>query len=164
MVDKVNLKNHTVKNKRKGASRKDIQYLENIRRFNRFYSRINGVNSEYTDQSAFSVLEAQLLYEIMERGQTSATDLCRFFHLDKGYLSRTLKQMEKKGLVYVTCSPSDRRIRILELSEKGRESTRKLVELSNRIVSEKIRNIPQNALDDMIHAMERIETILSQYD
>lgn len=145
-------------------SRKDIQYLESIRRFNRFYSRTNGINSEYTDQSAFSVLEAQLLYAVMERGQTSATDLCSFFHLDKGYLSRTLKRMEKKGLLQVACSPSDRRVHILELTEQGRMNTMRLVELSNRIVSEKIRNIPQDKLEEMIRAMERIEAILGKYD
>lgn len=144
--------------------RKDIQYLESIRQFNRFYTRTNGVNSEYTDQSTFSVLEAQLLYEIMARGQTSASDLCSFFHLDKGYLSRTLKRMEKKGLVLVSHSRLDKRIHVLKLSEQGRESTEKLVEMSNRIVSEKIRNIPQNELDEMIHAMERIEAILEKYD
>lgn len=145
-------------------SRKDIQYLERIRQFNRFYSRTNGVNSEYTDRSAFSVLEAQLLYEIMERGQTSATDLCGFFHLDKGYLSRTLKKMERKELVRVTSSPLDKRLHILELTENGREITKALVEQSNRIVADKIRSIPKDELDEMIHAMERIESILNRYD
>ncbi|RYL92741.1 MarR family transcriptional regulator [Sporolactobacillus sp. THM7-4] len=140
-----------------------MDYISRIRRFNRFYNRVNGINNEYTDLTAFSATEAHVLYEIGIQEHPTASTLSNYFDLDKGYLSRIIKKLVKKGLIKRNYLESDKRVFILELTQEGKEQVNTLISLSGKIVKNKIKNIPSEELDKVIEAMEYIETTLSKY-
>ena len=48
-----------------------------IRRFNRFYTRRIGVLHEKLAATRFSLTESRLLWELSQRGRTTATELAR---------------------------------------------------------------------------------------
>ena len=75
------------------------QRVAAVRRFNRFYTRQLGVLRKTFLDSPYSLGEARLLYEIAHRRTATASEIGRALDLDAGYLSRALRNFEKRGLI-----------------------------------------------------------------
>src|SRR6266702_262914 len=93
-----------------------------VRRFNRFYTRQIGVLRKTFLDSAYSLGEARVLYEIASSGSPTASEIARSLDLDPAYLSRVLRNFEKRGLIQRRTSPKDGRQSHLTLSVRGRKS------------------------------------------
>src|SRR6516164_9344975 len=106
--------------------------IARVRRFNRFYTRQLGVLRKTYLDSPYSLGEARVLYEIAKRGAPTASDIARALDLDAGYLSRTLHNFEKRGLIERKASASDGRQSHLALSARGRKSFAPLERRSQR--------------------------------
>src|SRR5215472_2585334 len=104
-----------------------------IRAFNRFYTRKIGVVDGIAS-SPFSLAEARVLYELAHRQQPTATDIRKELGLDAGYMSRILRDFERRKLVTRQQSKTDERQRFLSLTAKGRRAFAPLDERSNRDV------------------------------
>ena len=75
------------------------QAIAAVRRFNRFYTRQIGVLRKTYLDSPYSLGEMRVLYEIAHRTHITASDVGRALDLDAGYLSRLLRNFEKRGLI-----------------------------------------------------------------
>jgi DNA-binding MarR family transcriptional regulator/N-acetylglutamate synthase-like GNAT family acetyltransferase len=103
--------------------------IADIRRFNRFYTQKIGVLQEGLLDSAYSLAEVRVLYELahwrdqVDREATtpspSASRLAARLGLDEGYLSRLLRGFEKRRLIVRKPSPDDGREHILSLTPRG---------------------------------------------
>ena len=93
-----------------------------VRRFNRFYTRQLGVLRKHFLDSPYSLGEARLLYEIASGHCRTASDIGRALDLDAGYLSRTLRNFERRGLIARKPSPADARQSHLILTARGRRA------------------------------------------
>src|ERR1700729_895597 len=96
--------------------------IARVRRFNRFYTRQLGVLRKTYLGSPYSLAEARVLYEIFKGGAPTATDIGRALDLDAGYLSRTLRSFEKRGLIVRKASANDARQSHLALTARGRKA------------------------------------------
>src|SRR5215472_3802498 len=103
-----------------------------MRRFNRFYTRQIGVLRKTFLDSPYSLAEARVLYEIASRHAPTASDVGRALDLDAGYLSRVLRNFEKRGLIVRKVSASDARRSHLTLSARGRAAYAPLEQRSQR--------------------------------
>lgn len=90
-----------------------------VRKFNRFYTERIRVLDESFLGSPYNLTQARVLYELASRGRTTATDIAKELELDKGYLSRMLAGMRRKGLVARGVSRKDGRQNMLWLTKKG---------------------------------------------
>ena len=70
-----------------------------VRRFSRFFTRKLGLLDEGLLNSAFSLTEARVLYELAAAPTHTATGLSRDLGIDPGYLSRLLKSFEQRGFI-----------------------------------------------------------------
>ena len=90
-----------------------------VRRFNRFYTRTAGFLNETLTQSAFTLAEARVLFELAHGPSPFAVDIGRELGLDPAYLARILKKFTASGLLAAKPDEDDRRRRRLSLTEKG---------------------------------------------
>jgi DNA-binding MarR family transcriptional regulator/N-acetylglutamate synthase-like GNAT family acetyltransferase len=139
-----------------------VARAEAVRRFNRFYTREIGVLHEHLLESAFSLTEVRILYELEHRPGLTSTDLCRELGLNAGYLSRVISGFEKRGLVAKTRSPSDARVAELKLTGKGRKTFAPLSEASRRAVMTMLERLPEPAQQSLVDAMGRIQGLLGE--
>ena len=103
-----------------------------MRRFNRFYTRQLGVLRKTYLDSPYSLGEARVLYEIASGHAPTASDIGRALDLDAGYLSRVLRNFEKRGLIRRSVSASDARQSHLALTPRGRKAFAPLQRRSQR--------------------------------
>jgi DNA-binding MarR family transcriptional regulator/GNAT superfamily N-acetyltransferase len=138
--------------------------VEAIRAFNRFYTRRIGVLEERLLQSPFSLAEARVLYELAHRKEPTATDIGRELGLDAGYLSRILKQFERKGLIERRVSASDARQSMLRLTAKGRKSFAPLEAKSRDAVRGMLKSLSGADQARILAAAGTIESVLGGRD
>ena len=132
-----------------------------VRRFNRFYTRQIGVLRKTFLNSAYSLAEARVLYEIANDHATTASEIGRKLDLDAGYLSRTLRTFEKRGLIVRKRSARDARQNHLVLSPRGRRAFAPLEERSQRDARVMLGKLAIADRARLISAMHAIETLLS---
>jgi DNA-binding MarR family transcriptional regulator/GNAT superfamily N-acetyltransferase len=131
-----------------------------VRRFNRFYTRRIGVLQEGLLESAFSLAEGRVLYELAHAEDATATSLAKELGLDSGYLSRILKSFVARKLVARKPSTSDGRTSILSLTRAGRRAFEQLDRRSSAEVAAMLAALPTAAGNRLIDAMGVIEKLL----
>ncbi|HEU4519115.1 MAG TPA: bifunctional helix-turn-helix transcriptional regulator/GNAT family N-acetyltransferase [Microvirga sp.] len=131
-----------------------------VRRFTRFYTNRLEVLREGLLDSAFSLTEARVLYELATRDRPTAADLGRELALDAGYLSRILKRFEEGGLLARTRSESDGRQAHLVLTAAGRAAFAPLDARSRAQVGGLLAGLSAPDRDRLVAAMRVIEGLL----
>jgi DNA-binding MarR family transcriptional regulator/GNAT superfamily N-acetyltransferase len=131
-----------------------------MRRFNRFYTRQIGVLRKTFLDSPYSLGEARVLYEIASNGSPTASDVARNLDLDAGYLSRLLRNFERRGLIRRTTSPKDARQSHLTLTARGQKSFRPLDASSQRDTAAMLEKLKSADQARLVAAMATIETLL----
>ncbi len=142
------------------ASNDQAQRIAAVRRFSRFYTRQIGVLRKTYLDSPYSLGEARLLFEIASGHSPTATEIGRALDLDAGYLSRVLRNFEKRGLIERRTSQSDARQSHLTLSARGRKSFAPLQRQSRRSTAAMLGKLDAAAQARLIAAMRAIETLL----
>jgi len=130
-----------------------------IREFNRFYTRRIGV-IDGTASSPFSLAEARVLYELAHREQPTATDIRKELGLDAGYVSRILREFERRKLVTRERSKTDERQKYLSLTAKGRRAFAPLDERSNCDVAAMLEELSPAARRQLVDSAQTIRSLL----
>ena len=131
-----------------------------VRRFNRYYTRQIGVLRKTFLDSPYSLGEARVLYEIASRRTPTASDIARSLDLDRGYLSRVLRNFEKRGLIRRQTSSKDARQSHLALTARGQKSFIPLDARSQRDTAAMLGKLAPADQARLIAAMATIETLL----
>ncbi len=137
------------------------QRIQSMRRFNRFYTRQIGLLEDGLLDSPFSLTEVRTLYELAHRERSTAVELCKDLGLDAGYLSRILRKFEKQRWIEKKPSPSDARQSLLSLTKQGQKALKPLEARSNEQVGAILGKLATGRQDELMHAMETIESILT---
>src|SRR5690348_8443969 len=141
-------------------SEADLRAQE-IRRFNRFYTRQIGVLAEDLLDTPFSLAEGRLIYEIANSEPATAATLKAATGLDQGYLSRLLKGFERQGLVVRRAHPDDGRIRLLHLTAKGRTAFSRLDARAQAAMLTLLDAHCEKTQADIVHHMQALMRLLS---
>ncbi|MEE1612008.1 bifunctional helix-turn-helix transcriptional regulator/GNAT family N-acetyltransferase [Microvirga sp. CF3016] len=136
------------------------EQIEKVRSFNRFYTRHIGLLNEGLLESAFSLTEARVLYELAHRGPLTAADLGRELGLDAGYLSRLLKRFDSQGLIQRIPSKGDRRQLLLSLTDRGLEAFKPLNQASAAQVATMLSDLSASEREHLVQAMATVERLV----
>lgn len=140
--------------------KRDDARIEAVRRFSRFYTQRIGLLSEGILESAYSLSEARVIYELAQRDVTTGTDIASELGLDGGYVSRILRSLERRGLISKSRSDEDRRRIHLRLSARGRQEFERLNSGSRAQIGSLLEGLGETGADEVVDAMRAIEKLL----
>jgi DNA-binding MarR family transcriptional regulator/GNAT superfamily N-acetyltransferase len=137
------------------------RHVDDVRRFNRFYTQHIGVLNEGFLDSPLSLTQGRVLYEIAHRDRPTATEVGEALGLDAGYLSRILREFQRRGLVSTARARADGRQRLLTLTAAGRRMVATLDTRARRQIASLIG--PRSAADQrrLVESMHTIRRLLA---
>jgi DNA-binding MarR family transcriptional regulator len=134
--------------------------VDQVRAFNRFYTRVLGLLDRHFLQSRYSLTEVRVLYEIAHREGCTAKAVRSEMGIDAGYLSRILLSFTARGLVKSTPGRQDRRYQVLELTRKGKDAFAKLDTSQDNSVEALVDGLSARDRDALVRHMGRIRELL----
>jgi len=132
-----------------------------VRRFNRFYTRQIGVLRKTYLDSPYSLGEMRVLYELAQNEKLTASDIARSLDLDMGYLSRLLRNFQKRGIISRTTSKTDARQSYLALTARGRKMFVPMEQRSQQFATSMLARLDGAQQGQIVSAMNAIETLLA---
>ena len=133
--------------------------VDRVRRFNRVVTeRVGALNDHFLGR-ARPLGEARLLWEIGLDG-CEVRLLRSRLGLDSGYLSRLLRSLETAGLVKVSASCGDRRIRVARLTAAGRRERATLDERSDELAQSLLAPLNSRQQKRLVAAMGEVQRLL----
>lgn len=149
-----------------------MSLTDELRSFNRFYTRKIGLLNRRLPGGDLSLPEARVLYEISQApglGRTAA-DVGRTLRMDKAHLSRIVAQFRARGLIEALASPDHGKHRMLSLTDVGREVFAALEAGARRQIVDLLAPIDPagrarlaRAMDDMRVVLEHSELRLADW-
>lgn len=135
--------------------------IQEIRAFNRWFTDIIGLLDQHLLNSSWSLVEARLIYEIYHAETVQASQLMEVLGVDKGYLSRLLKKLEKEKIITKRKSPGDARAFLLYLTEKGEREFAALNSASDEQIGTLLRPLSEGQREELVGHMEAIRQLLN---
>jgi DNA-binding MarR family transcriptional regulator/GNAT superfamily N-acetyltransferase len=134
--------------------------VDEVRGFNRFYTRVLGLLRPHLVDSAFSLTEARVLFELADGDPMAVAELRRGLDLDAGYLSRILSRFIDDGLVDREPSTTDGRRQIVRLTVAGRAAFDELDALQADAIDRLVAPLDSGQRGELVGAMGRIRRVL----
>jgi DNA-binding MarR family transcriptional regulator len=136
-----------------------VDQVRQVRRFNRTVTqRVGALNQRFLGRDR-PLGEARLLWEIGIEG-SEVRSLRSRLGLDSGHASRLLRALEADGLVRVTPSSADRRIRVARLTPAGLSERALLDSRSDDVAESLLAPLDPDKRDQLIAAMRTVERLL----
>ena len=144
-----------------GASAPADPAVQELRRFNRFYTNLIGAldygRHLYTP---FTLTEARVLYEVANHQRVDAADLRASLSLDAGYLSRLLGKFEDRELISRARSDQDPRRQRITLTDGGRQAAGLLEERSQDAVGSLLERLSAADRSRLMASLRTVRTLL----
>lgn len=134
--------------------------IPGIRAFNRWYTDQIGLLDQHLLDSDWSLVEARLIYEINAGQPVQASKLTGALSIDKGYLSRLLKKLEKEKIITKRKSPGDARAFLLSLTEKGMREFAALNKASDEQIGRMLEPLNEGQRGELLGHMEAVNHLL----
>jgi DNA-binding MarR family transcriptional regulator/GNAT superfamily N-acetyltransferase len=134
--------------------------VDDVRGFNRFYTRVLGLLRPHLAGSSFGLSEARVLFELANGDDVAVSDLRRELDLDAGYLSRILSGFITAGLLAREQSATDGRRQVVRLTTEGREAFAELDRLQADAIDALLAPLDEAQRSELIGAMGRIRRAL----
>jgi DNA-binding MarR family transcriptional regulator len=134
--------------------------IRDIRAFSRFYTDIIGLLNQHLLDSPWSLAEARLMYEIHAGKTIQPSQIMEIMHIDKSYLSRLLKKLEKENVITKKQSGEDARAVLLTLTAKGAREFEALNKASDEQIGQLLQPLADEQAEQLVLHMKSIMAIL----
>jgi len=134
--------------------------ITRVRRFNRTVTqRVGALNDHFLSRDR-PLAASRLLWEIGTEGGEIVMLRSRL-GVDSGQMSRMLRALEADGLVTVTPSDADGRVRVARLTEKGLAERAVLDERSDELAASILAPLDANQRTELVTAMRTVERLIA---
>ncbi|SDS95410.1 bifunctional helix-turn-helix transcriptional regulator/GNAT family N-acetyltransferase [Actinoplanes derwentensis] len=129
----------------------EVEQIERVRDFNRYYTQRLGVLTDRYLGQGRPFVQARLLFEIGDGG--SLADLRARFDMDAGYLTRQLSELDDQGLVTV-------RDQAAELTDAGRHECAELEQRAAAGIAALLGELTAGQRERLVAAQDEIRRVL----
>ena len=136
-----------------------MQVVDEVRQFNRFYSRLIGLLDEHMPASTLSLPEGRVIYELAVHGEQTAAEISRTLGIDRAQLSRLVGRLTRRGLLRSMADPAHARRRILSLTAGGRREFDALDRGTRVRMEAMLEPIPTVDHGELVAAMQEIQRL-----
>lgn len=140
------------------------EHIDNIRTFNRFYTKVLGILNKSYLGSEFGLPEVRVIQDIYLHPKRNAKNISTELNMDKGLLSRILKQLEKEGYISREKSMTDCRLESIKLTKEGEEVYHTLNMAAEQSVKDIFAGLDENQLQEIVKSMNVILSIMTNND
>ena len=137
----------------------DTTSIQRVRAFNRTVAERIGALTDHFLGRARPMGESRTLWQIGPDG-TEERALRARLGPDPGYTSRVLRSLERQGLVAVSASPDDRRVRRVHLTEAGLAERAELDRRSDEVALSFLEPLSDDQRARLVAAMTVVERLL----
>ncbi len=141
-----------------------MSLTDELRSFNRFYTREIGLLNKRLPGGDFSLPQARVLYEIAQApppGRTAA-DIGRTLRMDKAHLSRVVARIYGRGLIEARVSADHGKHRMLSLTDAGRKAFAALEAGARREIGDLLAPIDPAGRARLASAMDEMRAVLER--
>jgi DNA-binding MarR family transcriptional regulator/GNAT superfamily N-acetyltransferase len=135
--------------------------VEQVRIFNRFYTREIGLLAEHLPGSEFTLAEARVLYELAQSREQTAADIIRSLGMDKAHISRIVARFQNAGMVKSRVSPEHGKHKLLSLTVPGRKAFQRLNDGTEAQIKALVEPLISENRQRLAHDMRDIQKLLS---
>ncbi len=136
--------------------------IADIQGFNKVYQNLFKMVDAAIVEAGYSLTEKEVLLEISKTERCNANILVGQLGIDRSYMSRMLKQFEKKGLIRKAVSGTDSRIKYIQLTDFGREEFNRLSDIQNRQITHAFEKLSSEDTDAICEALVMTRNKLSE--
>ncbi len=144
--------------------RVDHDQIEQVRGFNRFYTRLLGILDERYLNDRFNLAEIRVLFEVGYQESLMASQLAEQLGMDPGYVSRIVAKLNKAKLVSRVADVQDRRKKLLRLTATGRKELKRLETLSRNQVRQTLNPLEPEDRAGLLAAMNGIQALFETHE
>jgi DNA-binding MarR family transcriptional regulator/GNAT superfamily N-acetyltransferase len=134
--------------------------VAHVRRFNRTVTQRVGALSDHFLSTGRPLAVSRLLWEIGTEGGEVVMLRSRL-GVDSGQMSRMLRALEADGLVTVTASGADARVRVARLTERGLAERAILDERSDKLAASILEPLDERQREELVAAMRKVERLIA---
>ena len=135
--------------------------VDQVRSFNRFYTREIGLLAEHLPASELTLAEARVLYELAQTTDLTAAAIVRLLGMDKAHVSRILARFRTKGLVTSRTSPEHRKQKLLSLTKRGRKHFAAMNRGTESQITQLLERVPHGNQPQLTASMQSIQSLLA---
>ncbi|MFE4764118.1 MarR family winged helix-turn-helix transcriptional regulator [Bacillus mycoides] len=140
----------------------DKEFIYDIRQFNRFYTKVLDLfNNQFLD-TEYSLTEARILFEISEKTNCIANNLVQELNIDRSYMSRILRELEREELIKKKSSAIDSRKNLIFLTKKGEELLDKINIQSDEQIYQLFNGLTNSEINQIRNSMIVIQEKLDK--
>ena len=139
-----------------------MTFTDEVRSFNRFYTRETGLLNRRLPATDLSLPEARVLYELAHgpaAGRTAA-EIGRALKMDKAHLSRIVARLRARGLAQSRVSSEHAKHRLLTLTQAGRKAFAAAEAAARAQVGSLLAPLGEGGRERLIEAMQDIRAAL----
>lgn len=140
----------------------DDKQIETIRHFNREYTQRLGILQKNVFNSEISWAEARILMEINYLQSPTPIKISNNLELDKSYVSRVIKRLNKLNYVEKTTSEEDKRAKLLVLTPTGQKVVKQLNTYSDEQIQLIVNNLNKEEQDIFYESINTLNKLLAK--
>lgn len=103
-----------------------------------------------------TVEQWSILYHLWKEDAQPQQQLCDKSFRDKASLTRLIDNLEKQSLVERKPSPTDRRINLVCLTNKGKDLQQQTIDIANTTMDEALVNISKEEIDTVKNVLQKV--------